>query len=394
MTQPTAPESASQGRLLLVDDNSIILTATARILRAAKFEVMTASDGQLAFTLLRQYPFEAVFSDVSMPTMDGLQLLREVHAKDPHMPVVLMTGGPSMQAAITALEHGALRYLLKPVDPDQLTQIAREAVLQYRLAESKREALKVLGYGDQPAADLTDAQTRLARAESTLQLWYEPVVSVRGKACVGFEVLCRSDEPTLNDWASLCAAAERAGRLDQLGRCVRQAIATAGEHAPGATFLLVPLHPKQLFDDALTAADCPLRSIATRTVFCLPDQQPGERAAEVPERVERLRKMGFRIALADVGAGSAGLSGFGQLSYEMARLSPLFADSIATSGVKQKVLRSLVGLHQELRIPVIAAGIRTIADREMLGEMGVDLMQGPYFAPASRTFARAQVRTA
>ena len=390
----SGPAAGNKGRILLVDDNAILIGACARILRAAGLEVQTASDGKLATTLLQNSPFEAVFSDVSMPNMDGLQLLREVRRTDLDMPVVLMTGGPSTQAAITALEHGALRYLLKPVDPEQMASIAKEAVLMYRLAKSKREALKVMGYDDQQAGDLAGAEARFDAALGSLQLWVDPIISRRARACTAYEVICRSQEPSLNSWSALCAAAERMGQVERLGQVVRQAAAQAAAHAPGQTQLLVPLHPRQLFDEGLFAADAPLTALAQRVLLCLPDSSVLERMAQVPAQIERLRKLGFRLALTEVGTGSAVLSSFGQISFEMVKLSGPLAQDIVANSTKHKVLVSIVKLYQELRLPIIASGVRNVAERAVMVDADVDLMQGPYFAAPARTFARANVRIA
>src|SRR3954463_3764249 len=114
---PTAKTDAPamHGVVLLVDDEPQLTRALARHLVAAGYEVETANDGTEAVARLKERFFDVVISDISMPGMNGLELLRAIREKDLDVPVIVMTGAPAVQSAIEAIEHGALRYLIKPV---------------------------------------------------------------------------------------------------------------------------------------------------------------------------------------------------------------------------------------------------------------------------------------
>src|SRR5262245_28623691 len=101
-------------RVLVVDDDAALLKGHARILEKAGFQVATAGDGAAAIRTLDQGAFNVILSDIDMPGMNGLQLLEQVRARDLDVPVVLITGTPSVETAARAMEHGALRYLVKP----------------------------------------------------------------------------------------------------------------------------------------------------------------------------------------------------------------------------------------------------------------------------------------
>src|SRR5207237_9928769 len=82
-----------------------------------------------------------VLSDIDMPRLGGLALLERIRVHDLDIPVVLITGSPSLETAMAAVQHGALRYLTKPVDGKDLRAVTADAVRLHRLARAKRSAL-------------------------------------------------------------------------------------------------------------------------------------------------------------------------------------------------------------------------------------------------------------
>jgi serine/threonine protein kinase len=118
---------AARGRVLLVDDDRDVLRATARLLRHAGWTVDEAAEGREALARLGGTVYDAIVTDIDMPGLSGVELLRVLRTRQDRTPVVLMTGGPSVQTAIEAVELGAFRYLVKPVQGDSLTQVVRLA---------------------------------------------------------------------------------------------------------------------------------------------------------------------------------------------------------------------------------------------------------------------------
>src|ERR1041384_946749 len=140
---PTARSDGApmQGVVLLVDDEPQLTRALARHLVAAGYEVETAHDGAEAVARFKERFFDVVISDISMPGMSGLDLLRAIREKDLDVPVIIMTGAPAVQSAIEAIEHGALRYLIKPVESATLERLVDRAVRLHQMARVRREAL-------------------------------------------------------------------------------------------------------------------------------------------------------------------------------------------------------------------------------------------------------------
>src|SRR5688572_26940054 len=106
-----------KGRVLLVDDEPFIVSAFTRLLQLNGFEVESASAGDEGLTKVQTGTFDVVVSDILMPRMDGMSLLRVIRERDLDVPVILLTGAPSIETAVKAVNYGAMQYLTKPVDP-------------------------------------------------------------------------------------------------------------------------------------------------------------------------------------------------------------------------------------------------------------------------------------
>jgi len=113
--------------VLVVDDEPSILSLLVRVLESS-FDVVTCASGADAVAQVPQGGFVAVISDVNMPGMTGLELLRAIREHDADLPVLLVTGQPSWEGAAAAIEYGVFRYLPKPFSPDSLSRKVREVL--------------------------------------------------------------------------------------------------------------------------------------------------------------------------------------------------------------------------------------------------------------------------
>ena len=110
-------------KILVVDDEKSILLLLREALGQWGYQVKTASSGTEALDILRTELFDAMLSDVRMPDMSGLDLLREVRKQDESIEVVMMTGYPTIASAVQALKEGAYDYLSKPLILDELRHL-------------------------------------------------------------------------------------------------------------------------------------------------------------------------------------------------------------------------------------------------------------------------------
>jgi EAL domain-containing protein (putative c-di-GMP-specific phosphodiesterase class I) len=315
-----------------------------------------------------------------MPGMNGLHLLRAVREHDLDVPVILMTGGPAMETAVQAMEYGALRYLIKPVEPHELEDVVGRAVRLHQMAKIKREALELMRLEGKHLGDRAGLEARFTNALRTLWVAYQPIVSWSTQQVFAYEALVRNEETTLRSPPDLFAAAERLGRLQELGRVIRDRVAGTVEELPMSGLLFVNVHAMELDDDSLFAAAAPLSRHASRVVLEITERAPIERIRDVGARVGQLRSLGYRIAVDDLGAGYAGLASFAHLEPEVVKVDMSLIRGIDCSPMKQKLLASIVKLCQDLGIQMIAEGIETEAERDTLVRLGGDLCQGYLFA--------------
>jgi EAL domain-containing protein (putative c-di-GMP-specific phosphodiesterase class I) len=144
--------------------------------------------------------------------------------------------------------------------------------------------------------------------------------------------------------------------------------------------LFVNLHTQDLLDDDLYDASRPLARIAHRVVLEITERASLHSVHDVQGRIGRLRSMGFRIAIDDLGAGYAGLTSFAQLEPEVVKLDMSLVRDVHEQPTKQTLVRTMIAMCSELGMKVVAEGIETPAERATIVELGCDLLQGFLFA--------------
>ncbi|HET6585279.1 MAG TPA: EAL domain-containing protein [Nannocystaceae bacterium] len=366
-------------RVLIADDEDLVRNALARILERAGFEVATVADGEEAARVAKRERFDAVVADVCMPGQDGVGLLRELRDHDVDLPVILLTGAPALESAIAAVDLGAFTYLVKPVESARVIEVVRKACRLRELAELKREALALQREAALGSSDRLTLQNEFGRAMDSLWMAYQPIVRASDGSSYGYEALLRTREASLPHPGAVIDAARRLGRMNDLGRAVRQAAARPWL-APGERgHLFVNLLATDLDDATLLSAESPLAAIASQVVLEITERTALDEVHDVPRKVGRLRELGYRIAIDDLGAGYSGLTSFAQLEPEVAKLDMSLVQGVAESPTKRRIVRSVRELCSEMGILVVAEGIERAEDHRVLVELGCDLLQGYLF---------------
>ncbi len=373
-------------RVLLVDDEPTVLRAYSTVLAKAGHRVEQAGDGAEALGRLHADAFDVIVSDISMPRMNGLDFLKAVRERDVDVPVVLMTAGPELATAVKAVEYGALRYFAKPVEPGELLEAVQRAALLHQVASLKRQALELAGRDAKWLGDRATLEVRFASALDSLWMAFQPIVSWRDRRVFGYEALVRTAEPALARPDDLLQAAERLDRLQDVGRAVRALVASKATEAPAGTVLFTNLHASDLDDDDLYRRTSPLARMADRVVLEITERASLDGLGDVPRRIAALRRLGFRIAVDDLGAGYAGLSSFMQLDPQVAKLDMSIVRDIDTESRKQSIVRSMARLCSELGVLVVTEGVETAGERTTLSELGCDLLQGYLFGRPEPSF--------
>jgi hypothetical protein len=149
----------SRSGVLVVDDEPVVRTVCERILRGMGLNVETAANGEEALARLKNGPWDCVLTDISMPgPVNGVALTEEIKHLYPSTDVVIMTGNPSVETAVSTLKYGASDYLTKPMKANALRSVVRRCLEKRRLSPD-------LNRENQLLLELSAAYTELQKVE-------------------------------------------------------------------------------------------------------------------------------------------------------------------------------------------------------------------------------------
>jgi EAL domain-containing protein (putative c-di-GMP-specific phosphodiesterase class I)/CheY-like chemotaxis protein len=380
-----ASAEGTRGDILVVDDEPTLLRGISRLLTDKGYNVICERDGESALVTFRTREFDVIVTDIAMPQMDGIQLLRQLREHDADVPVVLITGEPAVSTAIKALEYGAFHYLTKPIPVGSLEEVVDKAARLRRMGRMKRQAAELIERSI-PSHSRAPLESSFYKALDSLWMAYQPILRSADGHIYGYEALLRSREATLPHPGAVLDAAERLNMLDILGRTIRERSAGPMRDAPEGTVLFVNLHTTDLLDPTLMSPDTPLSKMARNVVLEITERASLDSVKDVRARVAALREMGFRIAVDDLGAGYAGLTSFALLEPEIVKLDMTLVRDVHSSSTKQKLVRSMTQLAHDMGMMVVGEGVEIAEERDALVELGCDLLQGYLFAKPNIAF--------
>ena len=180
--------------LLIVDDESAILDSLRILFKHEGFDVTVAQGGRAALDALERSVPHLVLTDVRMPSVTGIDVLAAAKARDPDLPVILITAQAELKTAMEAVNRGAFQYIQKPFDNDELIAICRRAlehrqlkaenrVLKQEIQQHERsQAVKPIGISP-PFRDVLRMAETVAPTDS--------IVLIQGESGTGKEVIAR-----------------------------------------------------------------------------------------------------------------------------------------------------------------------------------------------------------
>ncbi len=180
-------------RLLVVDDEQIIRESLSFILKKEGYSVEDAPNGRDALTRHEANPFDIIITDIEMPEMKGVELLRQIRQRTPQALVIIITAFASVETAIQALREGASDYILKPINFDDLLHRVKK-LLEYRALATENSLLRqelqrtydfdqIIGQS-QSMKRVFEVIQRVAASEGT--------VLITGKSGTGKELVARA----------------------------------------------------------------------------------------------------------------------------------------------------------------------------------------------------------
>jgi len=368
-------------RILLVDDDRNFLRALARSLRPFRheWEVVTAPGGTEALELLGSKAVDVVVSDERMPGIGGAELLARVRERHPDTVRILLSGQCDLDAAARAINEAEVyRFLRKPCPPEELV-----ATLRGALRVGERAARN----GDDPAAH-EELGAALDRALGSLRMVYQPILTADAATVFAHEALLRADVPRWAPPVWCLDVARRLGRTAELFARIRETVAHRLPEAPADTLVFVNVSPHEFSDKGLYDADSALGRRADRIALEVAERELLDEAHDAGTMVERLRRIGYRIAVDDLGSGYSGLNSVVRLSPNLVKLDQGLVRDIDTSSTKRSLVRSVCSACRELGIATVAEGVETLAEHRTVEELGADYVQGFLFGAGSEEFSR------
>jgi DNA-binding NtrC family response regulator len=144
-------------KVLVIDDERIVTDSITKILEAENFEVEVAAAGRLGVELALQKEHALVLTDLRMPDIGGMRVLRDIKRARPSVPVIMITGFASVRSAVQAMKLGAAEFLEKPFAPEDLMRAVRKALYDAQNAGPVEQGLvhqdEILRFLDQVATD-------------------------------------------------------------------------------------------------------------------------------------------------------------------------------------------------------------------------------------------------
>lgn len=192
MTAVSKAPAASKGRIIIVDDEEGMGRILAKSLALEGYEAVPFTDPRKAFGAIRDEQPDLILTDVRMPGMTGHELLREIKADFPDLPVLIMTAFGTVEDAVDALRNGAFNYITKPFQQDHLQHQIALALRQQQL-ERENSRLSNLTGSDAPARAIVGHSAVVNRVRTIIERAAEadsPVL-VTGESGVGKELVAR-----------------------------------------------------------------------------------------------------------------------------------------------------------------------------------------------------------
>jgi two-component system, NtrC family, response regulator HydG len=182
-----------KGKILIVDDELTVRDSLRRWFRDDGYEVGIAEDATEAFTRLAETQWDLALVDIKMRGTDGIELQRRMREIDPELVVIIMTGYASVETAVTALKNGAYDYVTKPLDPDEIAHLVRNA-LAHRAARQENVVMRSTIAQSIHGSELVGQSAAIRRIHEAVETVgpTDATVLITGESGTGKELIARA----------------------------------------------------------------------------------------------------------------------------------------------------------------------------------------------------------
>jgi DNA-binding NtrC family response regulator len=184
------PEEIS---ILIVDDEASVRESLCKWFKIDGYRVDTAEDAVAALKKLQEQSWDIIFLDIKMPGMDGLELQKRIKQIDKDVVTIMITAFASVETSIQALKEGAFDYIVKPIDPDDMSHLIRNAVDQRRLLSENlrlRRQIEEISSPDKIIGESQGLKQVMQRVSAVAET--DSTVMIRGESGTGKELVARA----------------------------------------------------------------------------------------------------------------------------------------------------------------------------------------------------------
>ena len=365
--------------IVVIDDDSFMINVVTRLLGSMGYKnVQSASNGKAAIKIMDGRSFDLVISDLRMPDMDGIELMRHLAVMEPCPSVILMSGvDKKIMASAERLakvhQLSLLGTIIKPVKRDELERLIGK--LDTTTKTKKKGHLKSL-----PVEEVKEGI-----AAGRVMVFLQPKVTMSNKVVVGAEALARwkNDDGSVLGPAAFVPVAEKYGLMTELTDAViDSALAIMVGWPAIASNLKISINVSidnlsdVGFADRLVAKAKAAQVPLDRLVLEITETKIMENLKEPLDILSRLCMQGTGLAIDDFGTGAAGFESLQALPFTELKIDRAFVHGASNDADKMTILQSIFAVAQRLEIETVAEGVEDQDDWDLLASMNCDLVQG------------------
>lgn len=374
---PDAPPSDLD--IIVIDDDSFMINVVTRLLESMGHKnVQSASSGKAAMETLDGRSFDLVITDLSMPDMDGIELMRHLAEMEPCPSIILMSGVDkkilaSAERLAKLHQLSLLGTISKPVKRDELERLIGGIETKSQIAKKG------------PFESLPVEEVKEGIAAGRVMVFLQPKVTLTNKVVVGAEALARwkNDDGSVLGPAAFVPVAEKNSLMTELTDAVIDSTLAAIVGWPAiATNLKISINVSidnlsdVGFADRLVAKAKAAQVPLDRLVLEITETKIMENLKEPLDVLARLRMQGVGLAIDDFGTGAAGFESLQALPFTELKIDRAFVHGASKDADKMTILQSIFAVAKRLEIETVAEGVEDQDDWDLLASMDCDLVQG------------------
>jgi len=372
---------------LVADNDPLIQNLISLILQQLNAQrVDTAANGDEALVQLdtAEPKPDVIICDLYMPSMDGLELLRHVAATTYNGSILLVSGADKrvLETAVGLAKAHNLKVLgtaTKPIQPEQLTTL---------LSNLKPEAAR---QGQTKSTAVTADELRRAIESDELEIHFQPKVKIFDRHFHGVECLVRWRCPNRGMISpdAFIPLAEESGLIVALTDTVLlKAMKQGLKWKETGLDLKIAINISVAYLNRLDLPEFIVKEVArhglepTNIILEVTESGLMKEITKVLEIVMRLRLRGIGLSLDDYGTGYSSLEQLNRIPFVELKVDKAFVHGVGRAGSTHTILESTVELAKRMDLSVVAEGIETQSDWDLVAGLGVDLAQGNFVSPA------------